>query len=142
MVIPLMKMGLGMVTTNIYYLLTAIAFSINGIADMRNRRVYSFPVILTYLLGIFISPYHFVCVIGLIFTSFLTDDRFHLKWIGAGDVDAIGLMISAIGFATIPYLTIASIMALIWSYVQHEKVIPYVYFIGLSYMIFCVKLFS
>ena len=55
MVIPLMKMGLGMVTTNIYYLLAAIAFSINGIADMRNRRVYSFQSCLLIYLE-FLSP--------------------------------------------------------------------------------------
>ena len=53
MVIPLMKMGLGMVTTNIYYLLTAIAFSINGIADMRNRRVYSYHHLRDTLLNFF-----------------------------------------------------------------------------------------
>ena len=137
--IPLMQMVLGMATTNIYYVLVTIAFSVNGISDMKNQRVYSLPVVLTFISGIFLSPYPVVCILGLVVSIICTDDRFHFPWIGAGDIDAIILMISALGMVTIPYLTIASIASLIWGYALHEKMIPYVYFIGISYLIFCIR---
>lgn len=141
MVISLMRMGLGMAITKVYYLLTAITLVINGIADLEDRRVYTLPVIITLLCGIFISPYPTICIVGLIFAVFLTDDRIQLKWIGAGDIDALSLICSALGITAIPYLIFASTMALVWSRIQHEKAIPYVYFIGLSYLIFCTEYF-
>lgn len=130
-----------MATTNLYYALTACTLTINGILDMRYRRICSFPVLLTMICGIFLSGRPWLCIVGILILLGVNDERISCEWIGAGDIDAMFLVASALGLGTLSCLMDASLIALLWGWICHEKTIPFVFFIWLSFLTACAKMF-
>lgn len=122
-----------------YRIIVAITLLINAVSDFKTRTIFSIYFLGAAAFGIFVSDYKMAAILTIVSCMFITDNILP-KCIGAGDIDAILLLWSAIGLKTIGCLFFASIIALGWAFIRKDKQIPFVGCIAIAYVINLIQL--
>ena len=122
-----------------YQILITAALIICGISDLKTRSFSSIPIIVCGVAGFFLSAHPWLCILPVLSGLFLK--RVPIKSVGAGDIDALLLLITGDVFCIVITALVAGVLSVIYYITRRDNAIPFVAMLaGGSIISFIVKM--
>lgn len=119
----------------IYSIIVLIALLINGVMDLKERNVDSIFFLVAAVAGLFLSGRPILC--GITIASCLFVDRIPKIPVGAGDIDAILLIVTALGEDSVIALLIGCVSAIVYCLIKRQKTnVPFVFCLLLGFAVY------